>query len=327
MQKVVTGGVTTTYSYNHNGLRTKKVVGSTTTEFVWHGDQLMHIHGATPMHFFYDGAGRVSHVSANGVMYGYLYNLQGDVIGLIDTSGALVVEYKYDAWGKLLGTSGSLAGSLGAANPFRYRGYQYDNETGLYYLKSRYYNPDWGRFISADVVLGKTGELLSHNLYCYCYNCPILLFDENGFASKYGELQQGWKYRIDDVNEDTEHIHIWRDGESWAQRKDGGPHDQGKNSPGGPSKKVMKYLKEKTGWDWDKKHKSYYNKIGAEQRYHVEYLTREDGTMFQRREYEDDTIVDVEIHADIPFISFPLFEIDLGSVLLGWFTGGLVPVF
>ena len=91
-----------------------------------------------------------------------------------------MVEYKYDAWGKVLSITGSKAGTVGQINPFRYRGYLYDNETGLYYLKSRYYNPEWGRFISADVVLGKTGELLGHNLYCYCGNNPIKNHDPAG---------------------------------------------------------------------------------------------------------------------------------------------------
>lgn len=71
---------------------------------------------------------------------------------------------------------------MGKLNPFRYRGYVYDEETGLYYLRSRYYNPEWGRFISADALLGKTGKLLGHNLYCYCENEPIACFDPSGHS-------------------------------------------------------------------------------------------------------------------------------------------------
>ena len=77
----------------------------------------------------------------NGTKYGYIHNLQGDVIGLIDSNGTEVVKYVYDAWGKILSTTGSLASSLGTIQPFRYRGYVFDQETGLYYLRSRYYNP------------------------------------------------------------------------------------------------------------------------------------------------------------------------------------------
>ena len=91
-----------------------------------------------------------------------------------------MVEYKYDAWGKIIGRTGSLVSTLGCLNPFRYRGYVYDEETGLYYLKSRYYNPKWGRFINADEILGQTGEVLSHNLFAYCKNNPVVLADSMG---------------------------------------------------------------------------------------------------------------------------------------------------
>ncbi len=113
-----------------------------------------------------------------------MYNLQGDVIALIDASGNIVVEYKYDAWGQVIGRTGSLVSTLGYLNPFRYRGYIYDEETGLYYLRSRYYNPEWGRFINADVLLGKRGALLSHNLFAYCKNVPVMRLDCSGYADK-----------------------------------------------------------------------------------------------------------------------------------------------
>jgi RHS repeat-associated protein len=70
----------------------------------------------------------------------------------VNGSGTVVVEYAYDAWGKPMGVTGSMAGTLGAANPFRYRGYYYDSETGLYYLNSRYYNPEWGRLLCVDSI-------------------------------------------------------------------------------------------------------------------------------------------------------------------------------
>ena len=74
-------------------------------------------------------------------------------MGLLDNTGAKVVEYAYNAWGKPLYTSGSMASTLGVLNPFRYRGYIYDEETGYYYLRSRYYYPNWGRFINAEWIL------------------------------------------------------------------------------------------------------------------------------------------------------------------------------
>ena len=88
----------------------------------------------------------------SGAAYTFVYNLQGDVVAIQDSTGATVVEYKYNAWGKLLAVTGSMASTLGRQNPIRYRGYEYDEESGLYYLRSRYYNPDTGRFISADII-------------------------------------------------------------------------------------------------------------------------------------------------------------------------------
>ncbi len=102
------------------------------------------------MHFFYDAHSRPAKVEFNGTLYTYLHNLQGDIIGIVDHSGKLVIEYKYDAWGRLLSTTGTLSDTLGKRNPFRYRGYVFDEETKLYYLCSRYYNAEWERFVNAD---------------------------------------------------------------------------------------------------------------------------------------------------------------------------------
>ena len=87
---------------------------------------------------------------------------------------------RFDSWGKLLSTSGSLASTLGKNNPFRYRGYIYDEETGFYYLQSRYYNPEVGRFISSDVLLSTGQGVIGHNAYAYCLNNPVNREDSNG---------------------------------------------------------------------------------------------------------------------------------------------------
>ena len=120
-------------------------------------------------------------MSLNGVEYYYIRNAQGDIIGLFDKTGAQVVSYTYDMWGKLISTTGTLASTVGVKNPYRYRGYRYDSETGLYYLQSRYYNADWGRFINADGVIGKTGEILGHNMFAYCQNNCVNAYDPSGF--------------------------------------------------------------------------------------------------------------------------------------------------
>ena len=98
----------------------------------------------------------------------------------MDESGVRVVEYIYDAWGKLISTTGTLATTLGADNPFRYRGYYYDTETGLYYLTTRYYDPEVCRFISADVYMSTGQGVLGGNMWAYCLNNPVIFSDNIG---------------------------------------------------------------------------------------------------------------------------------------------------
>ena len=123
--------------------------------------------GTDTLHFYYDALNRPVFVDFNGTTYAYHYSMQGDVLGIYDNTGTLVVRYLYDAWGVPLGMSGALASTLGVIQPFRYRGYEFDQETGLYYLRSRYYRAEWGRFICAD-------SLMEHNAYTYCKNSPCI---------------------------------------------------------------------------------------------------------------------------------------------------------
>ncbi|SMC26740.1 RHS repeat-associated core domain-containing protein [Clostridium acidisoli DSM 12555] len=104
---------------------------------------------------------------------------------MFDKKGTQVVIYTYDTWGKLISTTGSLASTVGAVNPYLYRGYRYDTETGLYYLQSRYYNPDWGRFVNADGIAANTGELLSGNMFAYSKNNPVNMSDADGDRPAY----------------------------------------------------------------------------------------------------------------------------------------------
>ena len=142
-------------------------------------------HGSNDLHFWYDAQNRPAIVAYNGTKYAYIYNFQGDVLGLIDSNGTEVVKYTYDAWGKVLSATGSLASSLGIVQPFRYRGYVFDVETGLYYLRSRYYNPGWQRFVNADIVY-------HGNIYAYCGNVPTILIDPDG-ASSHLYSEDAWK--------------------------------------------------------------------------------------------------------------------------------------
>ena len=88
----------------------------------------------------------------------------------------------YDSWGRCVSIDGSMKDSLGEKNPFSYRGYYYDTETGLYYLSNRYYDPEIGRFISPDTtdILGVDSDLYDKNLYAYCDNNPVMRKDSNG---------------------------------------------------------------------------------------------------------------------------------------------------
>ena len=96
--------------------------------------------GTDELHIFYDAQNRPAVVVYNGTAYAYVKSLQGDIVAILDEAGAVVVSYVYDAWGTPIDKSGTLAETLGTLNPFWYRGYVYDEETGLYYLRSRYYN-------------------------------------------------------------------------------------------------------------------------------------------------------------------------------------------
>ena len=172
-------GSSISYAYNTDGKRISKTVNGTTYNYHYLGDQLVEMAwGANRMHFTYDGIGPAS-VLFNGEEYFYSRNAQGDVTGLVDSTGAKVVAYTYGPWGEARGVSGILASTLGAANPLRYRSYVYDTETGLYYLNSRYYNPIWGRFINADSLIDGSSAT-SQNMFAYCNNNPVNMADPTG---------------------------------------------------------------------------------------------------------------------------------------------------
>ena len=136
--------------------------------------------GTDELHFFYDAQNRPAVVVYNGTAYAYVKSLQSDIVAILDEAGAVVVSYVYDAWGTPIDKSGTLAETLGTLNPFRYRGYVYDEETGLYYLRSRYYNPNLGRFVNADRVFDANASVTTYNQYAYCDNCPVIYLDSEG---------------------------------------------------------------------------------------------------------------------------------------------------
>ena len=105
---------------------------------------------------------------------------RGGNVAILDSNGNAVVEYVYDAWGKLLATTGTLAATLGLHNPLRYRAYVYDPESALYYLQSRYYDPELGRFINADAFASTGQGILGNNMFAYCNNNPVIRIDASG---------------------------------------------------------------------------------------------------------------------------------------------------
>ena len=174
-------GTDISFAYNADGNRISKTVDGTTYNYTYLGGQLVEMTwDNNKMHFNYNSIGPMS-VIYNGTEYFYLMNAQGDITGIIDATGNQVVSYIYDPWGAPVSTKGTLASTLGTANPLRYRAYIYDTETKLYYLNSRYYNPVWGRFINTDGYIS-TNAFTSNetNGFVYCKNNPTNYFDVLG---------------------------------------------------------------------------------------------------------------------------------------------------
>ena len=176
------GTTTWTFTYDANGMRTERSPGDEqgTYTYVYNGNKLieMTVQGVT-LRFAYDASGNPLTVTVgNSAVYYYKTNLQGDVIGILNSTGVQVVTYAYDAWGnvQILQQSDQIA----EFNPLLYRGYVYDWETDLYYLQSRYYNPEWGRFINADILISTGQGFVGNNMFAYCGNNPVMFSDPCG---------------------------------------------------------------------------------------------------------------------------------------------------
>ena len=186
-------GKTTSYQYDFNRQRILKtlsdgrkieyfeVEGRTVghTEYTSTGTQaydMRYIFGddGSIVGFSYWGSGYTAWVH-----YYFVKNLQGDVMYVYRASdNARVASYTYDPFGRVLTATGEMA----EVNPFRYRGYYYDTDTGFYYLQSRYYDPTTCRFINADNItnLAVDGDVISYNLFAYCGNNPVMGSDPTG---------------------------------------------------------------------------------------------------------------------------------------------------
>ena len=173
--RIENGSLVTTFTHNSDGIRTSKTVNGITTTFLLDGDRILAEHssdGQTIVYLF-DHEDSLLGFVLNGDTYFYVTNPLGDIIAIKNSNLEIVVEYRYDAFGNLLEISGYKADTVGAINPFRYRGHRYDASTGLYHIGGRLYSPVLGRFISPSQELGFIGNSISHNPYIFALNNPI----------------------------------------------------------------------------------------------------------------------------------------------------------
>ena len=172
-------------------------MGGVKTSYYWNGNSLSGVQtGSDVLYFYYGSDQKLEGFSLNGTNYLYLRDAIGTINGILDENGHLVAQYLYDAWGNILSVLdgagvdvSSNTAHIANVNPFRYRGYFYDADTGFYYLQSRYYDPVVGRFLNADdagilelvSAMGQAQDtLLGANLYAYCANNPVLFSDSSG---------------------------------------------------------------------------------------------------------------------------------------------------
>ena len=174
-------GKNISYVYDSQGHRVQKTVNGVTTSYLYSGDLLMRqTDGTNTLDFQYDASGNAVGFVYNGTPYYYLRNILNDVSEVVDKNGNVVAKYRYDAYGNTIYSTGSMA----EINPIRYRGYYFDTETNWYYLQSRYYNPEWCRFISPDSLFVAGDAITGSNMYAYCNGNPVSYVDPSGKASE-----------------------------------------------------------------------------------------------------------------------------------------------
>ena len=166
-----------TFTYDARGRRIGK--NGITFTYDSNGNLIKQSNG---LEFFYDHTG-VFAVKHNNTTYFYRKDAQANIVALLDNNGSVVVKYKYDAWGKCVVDASTTNTELANLNPFRYRSYYFDTETGFYFLKTRYYDPEIGRFMTIDDISYLDPDSINGiNLYAYCGNNPINRLDYSGHA-------------------------------------------------------------------------------------------------------------------------------------------------
>lgn len=181
------GGGYYDYVYNDEGLRIKKTdYRGITWNYIYDGNKLIREKSINnTLDFLYDEYDNLyGFIKDNSEKYLYIRDQLQNIIGITDINGKIVVKYSYDAWGALKNIEDTSSSGIGKLNPFRFKGYYYDNESSMYYCKTRYYVPQWGRWLSADSPSELKPENITElNLFCYCNNNPILGYDPNGLIN------------------------------------------------------------------------------------------------------------------------------------------------
>ena len=223
LASAVTGTNTISYSYDVSGLRISKTVNGTTHTYTYDGSLLLcDKWGSQYIEYFYDATGKPYALRYyDGILptkYYFTKNIEGDILELRSSANTLVARYIYDDWGKLLevrdasGNAITSSTHIANLNSLRYRGYFYDTETKLYYLQSRYYDPQAQRFISPDVYISTGQGIIGYNMFAYCNNNSVnkqdndgtdpgdlkdtiddAAIDAAGYMAKY-TLENGWEY-------------------------------------------------------------------------------------------------------------------------------------
>ncbi|GGI45787.1 hypothetical protein GCM10008018_13870 [Paenibacillus marchantiophytorum] len=178
LTSVTSGTITTSFAYAPNNLRYKKTSGTQTVQYQYNanGQVISESDGNNTVKANYIRGDRLlaKKETSTSKMYYYLYNGHGDVVQIVDANGTTVNQYQYDEWGNIVNKT------EGISNSFKYAGEQYDDETGLYYLRARFYDPSVGRFINEDSYEGQINNPLSLNLYTYVENNPLIYSDPTG---------------------------------------------------------------------------------------------------------------------------------------------------
>ena len=183
------GATSFSFTYNDEGIRTSKVVNGVEHTYILDGSQIAaEIWGSNILVYLYDSNGapigmqyRFAGTSYTWETYWFEKNLQGDIVAIYSNDGTKILSYTYDAWGNHEVEYHVSSNNVVQYNPFRYRGYYFDEDLGMYYLQSRYYDPAIGRFINADSMISSAnGSLDGNNLFAYCNNNPTNLTDASG---------------------------------------------------------------------------------------------------------------------------------------------------